>query len=268
MKCEEAELVMIDYLDNTVEKSERREIEKHLETCERCRDVLKDFRLILETVESAELEQPGENLRLNFYHMLHGEINKQILEENKPTVKKTSPNRPFPYMSIAAGFALLIAGALIALWLQGILNTGNNEAQLAELRTEVQDMKEMVMLNMLKEESPSQRIQAVNYAEEMLTPDRTVIDALTATLNKDKNVNVRLAAAYSLAKYADSQSVRDSLVTSLSRQTEPIVQVVLINILVEKKETRAIQAIQHIISNEKTLKDVKDVAQKGINVLL
>ncbi len=129
-------------------------------------------------------------------------------------------------------------------------------------------MKELMMLNMLKQESPSQGLQAVNYTDDIQAPDIKVLNALTETLNNDKNINVRLAAAYSLAKYADRQSVRDSMVASLSGQTEPIIQVVLMNILVEKKETSAIKPIQKIMSDEKSMKEVKDVAQKGLKILL
>ena len=85
MKCEDVEQAMIDYLDNTLDKAHRDEVEKHLETCERCLDELKDFQQILQTVDSTEMEQPDETLRINFYHMLHGEMNKQALQNQKQT---------------------------------------------------------------------------------------------------------------------------------------------------------------------------------------
>ena len=42
MKCEDVQLRMIDYLDKTLEESVSQQIEKHLETCERCLDELRD----------------------------------------------------------------------------------------------------------------------------------------------------------------------------------------------------------------------------------
>ena len=134
------------------------------------------------------------------------------------------------------------------------------------LRKELRDMKEGLMLNMIDDESASQRIKAVSYAEEMTNPDQQVIDVLMNTLNHDKNPNVRLAALYSLERFADRRSVRDSLVSSLATQTEPIIQVVLINLLAEKRETRAIAPIRNIITNKKTLKEVKDAAQQSLKV--
>jgi hypothetical protein len=267
MKCEEAESAMIEYLDNILENKKRDEVEKHLEICERCLDEMKDIQQILHAVETTEMEQPDENLRINFYHMLHGEMNKQITKEKQlqfgGIIGKSSP-----FIKLAAGFALLIAGIFIGLIVHSVFSRHGDDTRLTELHTEMQSMKELMMLTMLKEESPSQRIQAVNYTDDIQVPDVKILNALTETLNHDGNINVRLAAAYSLSKYADRQSVRDSLVLSLSQQTEPIIQVVLMNILVEKKESNAIKPIQRIISDDKALKEVKDVAEKGLKVLM
>ena len=54
---------------------------------------------------------------------------------------------------------------------------------------------------------------------------------------------------------------------SLPRQTEPIMQIVLINILTERKESKAIGPIRDILSDKKAIKPVKDIAQKGLQLL-
>jgi hypothetical protein len=77
-----------------------------------------------------------------------------------------------------------------------------------------------------------------------------------------------MAAAYALTKFTGIQSVRDSLVKSLSIQTDPIVQVTLINILVELKEKSALKPIEQIISSDKTIKEVKKVAENGVKLLI
>jgi hypothetical protein len=268
MKCEDVEAVMIDYLDESLEKDHRNEVEKHLETCERCLDVMKDFQQILHTVDSTEMEQPDENLRINFYHMLHGEMNNQAVQNQKQLTVPLFVRKSSAWMKIAAAITMLLAGTFIGLTINSVLNRQKDNEQVASLKSEMQSMKELMMLSMLKQESPSQRIQAVNYTDDIQAPDTKVLNALTETLNNDKNINVRMAAAYSLSKYADRQSVRDSMVASLSRQTEPIIQVVLMNILVEKRESGAIKPIQKIMSDEKAMKEVKDVAQKGLKILL
>lgn len=76
MKCEDIELKMIDYLDRNLEENVRQEIEKHLETCERCIDDLKDIQQVLNLISKDEMIKPDDSLRINFYHMLHSEIKK------------------------------------------------------------------------------------------------------------------------------------------------------------------------------------------------
>jgi hypothetical protein len=175
--------------------------------------------------------------------------------------------RQLPLLKIASGIALFIAGALLS-GLFFARYSSSSDPEFTALKTEMQNMKEIVMLNMLKEESPSQRIQAVNYSDGLTEPDSKVLEALATTLNKDRNVNVRIAAAYSLARFSNRQEVRDTLVASLSKQTEPIIQVILMNILIEMKETRALQPMQQIITDDTSLQEVKDVAQKGVSTLL
>jgi len=178
----------------------------------------------------------------------------------------------FPIWNVAAAVVLLIAGMGIGVLVSSRkvsnTNTGpNTPEQLMAMQKEIKEMKEVLMFSLINDESASQRIKAVSYAEEMSNPDQKVIDALVSTLNHDKNVNVRLAALYSLGSWADSRMVRDSLVASLPKQNEPLIQVMLINLLAEKKDSRIVGPIQEILSNKKTLPVVKDAAEKSLKTL-
>jgi hypothetical protein len=135
------------------------------------------------------------------------------------------------------------------------------------MQKEIKEMKEMLLYSLIDDESASQRIKAVNYAEEITNPNQKVIGVLVSTLNHDRNVNVRLAALYSLASFSDNRMVRDSLVASLPRQTEPLIQVMLINLLAAKKDSRAIGPIKEIISNSNTLPAVKEAAEQSLKTL-
>lgn len=268
MKCEEVEMMLVDYIDKTLNGTMAEEIALHLGRCERCRDAHDAFsRLNMEMEAANKEEQPDPGLRENFYHMLQAEINKQIVMEAGPVKHKRIVLNP-SIKRIAAAIALLVAGTFTGYWISTAIQQHGQQNQITGLKEELQSMKQMIMLSMLKEESPSQRIQAVSYAEELPVTDRNVLDALIKTLNHDANVNVRMAAAYSLARYADNTLVRDSLVRSLTRQTEPILQVVLMNILVENKVIQAVQPMKQIMQNGNTMKEVKSVAEKGLQQLM
>jgi HEAT repeats len=222
--------------------------------------------MVLQDIADTKQKMPGAELRNNFNAMLEAELNLSAKEkalQQREVRKVMILQWASSFWKIAAAAVILFVGV----WLGGRgkqVTQGASDTQLAALQKDVKQMQETMMFSLLKDESPSQRIKAVSYAEDIVNPNANVINALTNTLNHDKNVNVRLAALYSLEKFADDQKVIDTLVASLGNQTEPIIQVVLINILTEKKEIKAIRPIQDIISNGKTNKDVRDIAQKSL----
>lgn len=268
MKCEEVEERMIDYLDNNLDDGLLQKIEKHLETCERCLDELRDSQQVMQLISKEEIVKPDDSMRINFYHMLHSEIKKSEGE-------KTTSFQPSSILwynvskyRIAAGFALLICGTLLGIFIHTELINSSSSTEVKQLQSEVSTLKKSAMFTMLSEESSSDRIQAVNYVNDLDKPDENVIEVLIKTLNHDKNVNVRMAAAYALSKFAYQRAVCDSLVKSLSLQSDPILQVTLINILAEIKEKSALRPIQEIIANKSTLKEVRAVAENSLRVLI
>lgn len=268
MNCEKVETLMIDYLDNNLEEGSRTELEKHLETCERCLDELKEMQEVMALMSQDEMIKPEDSLRINFYHMLHGQILKEEKNREATGMKRIIPWYTFGKYRIAAAIALLMCGTFIGL----LIHTGKSNIsasnEFKQLQNEVSDLKKAALFTMMKEESSSDRIQAVGYAEELDNPDQNIIDALIKTLNNDKNVNVRMAAAYALSKFSSQRMVIDSLVKSLSIQSDPILQVTLINILAEKKEKSALRPIQEIIANRNTIKEVRTVAENSLRVLI
>lgn len=299
MNCKEIQAKLIDWLDGSLDAATATAIREHVESCAECSREAKELKELLVTMKDSPMEVPPPVLRESFDTMLQSELNMlttaNIIQEfpaegqvghggqpghvslsgqsgqdsknSQSTQSGKTIRLPFsaPVWRVAAAVILLGSGIGIgaALKSRPAPEVSTNETLVA-LRQEVKEMKEEVMLNMIDDESASQRIKAVSYAEDMPSPNQQVIDVLVNTLNKDKNVNVRLAALYSLQRFADRRAVRDSLVNSLRNQTEPIIQVVLINLLAEKRDIRAIKPIQDIMTDKKTLKEVKDAAQRSL----
>ena len=277
MHCKEVQAVLIEYLDQSLDVGLAAVVKKHIDRCTACQQEVLEVQELLVAMKDSPSEIPTKALRDNFNTLLQSELNMvsmtHLLEEDatdgggEAGGRKKGTLLPFssPVWKVAAAIVLLVGGA----WIGSVLQEKKDAMpdQLTSLQKEVKEMKQVLLFSLIDDESASQRIKAVSYAEEMSNPNQDVIDALMNTLNNDKNANVRLASLYSLARWADSRTVRDSLVQSLSKQTEPIVQIVLINLLAEKRETRAIAPMKAILSNGKALKEVKDAAQKGLRVL-
>jgi len=175
-------------------------------------------------------------------------------------------------MSRAAAAVLLVLGGY---WLGGRGEmTAPEGNELTEMRQELGDIKEMLMLANLKAQHPSERLQAVSQVESYQSSypnriDPKLVGALVNTLNTDGSPNVRLAAANALQKFAiSSDTVRAELVRSLEFQTEPIVQIALISMMVELEEKSAIGKLKQLVENDGTFPEVKKQAQLGIEVLI
>jgi hypothetical protein len=278
MNCKEVQALMIDYLDQALPAATASGLAEHLAGCAECRHEADQLQELLATMKNNQQHQPSPTLRENFNSMLQSELNMESMSSllQSPVRDEKPRGKLISFFSSAAGRAaaavILVAGGIaIGMAVKTGPAAPDTQGQIAVLQAEVQnmkkEMKEQSLLNGIDDQSASERIKAVSYAEQMASPDQKVIDALFNSLNSDKNVNVRLAALYSLSRFADRHVVRDSLVSSLSIQSEPIIQVVLINLLAEKRERKAIGPIREIMTNKKTLKEVKDAAQKSLTVL-
>ena len=289
--CEACSEVLMEYIDGHLDESTRQAVLAHLDTCPRCRQEEKELREVMATIDHTPLEQPSTQLREGFERMLRTEMalenapDSEIATENNkrgPVSTKgrllslprntQTDGRPSiwrPLIQVAAACVLLAVGIAIGSRMRGGgdgASSGPND-QISQLQSEVKDMRQTLMFNLLKQESASERIKGVNYAEQIPHPNGQVLQALITTLNHDKNVNVRLASLYSLSKFSDNPIVRDSLLGSLKVQTEPIIQIVMINILTESGEARAAGPIRDILDNQNTMPEVKNIAREGLKKL-
>ncbi len=267
MKCEDVEILLVDYLDNSLEDKTRDEVDNHLSACERCLDTFNESQKIVRIISVSEPHKPDESLRGNFYHMLQKEIRKANdhgIEKQDHRHGGSFNRKIFP---VAAGVALLVAGTFLGMLISTMRNEALSTAKIDMLQSQVDEIKRTAMYSMLKEESSSFRLQGVSYAEELGPRDDKVIGVLLNILNNDKSTNVRLAAAFSLSKFTDSRVVCDSLVASLPVQTEPILQITLINILVEIKEKSALRPIRQLVNDSRTIDEVRNAAEKGAKEL-
>jgi HEAT repeat protein len=138
----------------------------------------------------------------------------------------------------------------------------------AALRDEVRGMRQTVALSLLSQPSAVQRLEGVSYTQQVDRPDNRTLSALVETLNGDPNVNVRLAAVDALYLFRDAPGVKESLTASLAIQQAPLVQVALIDLLVEVRESRAAEALKALIAGGKLDPAVKERAEQGLKELI
>ncbi|MCC9167997.1 HEAT repeat domain-containing protein [Pontibacter harenae] len=166
------------------------------------------------------------------------------------------------YWRVAAGILLLVG----AFW-AGIQFKQNNttvpNTEVAALRQEVKEIKAALNAS----SSASERISLVSQ-EFNADPNNDLLKVLIRTMNTDPNVNVRLAASEALYQYSNNAAVRSAFVESLTIQTDPLVQIALIDILIALKEKSALQQLKALSQQKGLLPIVKSKAEEGIGILI
>jgi hypothetical protein len=143
----------------------------------------------------------------------------------------------------------------------------NNDRALAQLREEVAGMKQLVTLSLLQQQSASDRLRGVEWSYRLENTDETVLSALLGALNSDPNVNVRLAAVDALQQFARSAFVKNGLLESLPRQSSPLVQIELINLMVELKEKESVPVLKALLQQNGLNDAVRQRVEWGLQQL-
>jgi len=220
---------------------------------------LHELALLDEQIHKMEGASPSLNLDDKFY---------TALADEKRASRKTnsfsfpSLNSLFPRLAMAA--VLILSGFAVGYFLQ----SPQQKTEVSELTKEVGDLKEMVMLSLMEKESATQRLKAVSLTSEMDQASDKVTNALFVALNKDENVNVRLAALEALKPYVSKSTVRLKLIESIEEQASPLVQVALAELMVIMQEKRSVDQLRQLLKDERVPKEVKYKISESIKVLI
>jgi hypothetical protein len=221
-------------------------VERHLESCVECGEVAglwKKLALIPD-------EQPSAASRERFEAMLQA----YKTGRGDEGVMRRAPNKGAsiwsvfqwlrsPVGAVAWSIALVALGTYLGLQLG---SAKSNSQDLAALHTELTNMRQMVALSMLQQQSASQRLEGVTWTRREGQLDPQVLTALMHTLRYDASVDVRLAALDALSRHAGQPQVRKTVVDALQEQQSPLVQVALIDQLVEWRDTEATPRLEQL----------------------
>ena len=137
-------------------------------------------------------------------------------------------------------------------------------SEMAGLRREVQDMREMFALSLLQQQSASDRLRGVSYSYQMDKNDSQIRGALLEALNSDSSVDVRLAAVDALRRISTQPPVRQGFLDSLQRPQAPMVQIALIDTMVELNEPKSVGVLRKLQASGEADDLVKQRAKWGL----
>lgn len=255
MEREKLESLLIDYIDGKLNSVDKHHIEQELMKNPASYKLYEELKEVIRVMAKVAPAEPSGSLRTSFDQML-----KRELEGSRQA--RVVSLRPWWY-AVAAGLALLITGLSIGFF---IANQKKQSALLAEEQRKKAHTLHVVSL-ISDTESAGQRILGVKEAVATPAGNDEIFEVLIKTMDEDPNTNVRLAAIEALRRFSDEPMVRKALIASLGKQTDPVIQIALIQLMVDLKEKEAVKPLENIVEDETMLESVKDEAHRGIMVL-
>jgi len=246
MTCEEIGELLPDYLQGTLNAVQDGLVEKHIAECADCREEA----AIWKKLSLLPMEKPSMESRQRFEEMMQAY---QTGRDNKAPAGFEREKRGAawswlrsPIGAIAWSFALLAAGIFAGNYFANRpVRSNASQDEIAAMHAELTNMRQLVVLSLLQQQSATERLQGVNYSQREEKLDPQVLSALLHTLRYDSNVDVRLAALDALSTHGSQPQVHKGVVDTLQEQQSPLVQVALIDQMLEWRDPDTVQRLRN-----------------------
>jgi len=255
-----------DYLKDDLSPQEKADFEARMAAAghEAEIEALRETWLKLQSLPEAE---PNAAMHPRFYAMLeaykagqqHAAAKTSLRDAINRWLERWWPRQPVVQFGLA--LTLLLAGLVFG----NRFSSGSGD--LRTLRSEIGDLRQMVAISLLQSQSSSDRLRGVTYSNRIERPDESTLSALMHTLNYDPNLNVRLATVDALSAFYDREMIRQGLLESLNRQSSPMMQIALIELLVAQEEKRSLEILEQFKNSEELDEAVRQRARKAIEQL-
>jgi len=259
MKCEDCRVQMPQVWEGLLEDEQRADVEMHLVSCALCRVEVERLGAIWRVLGEMPLAQPGREMRTRFYERLSAYQQGFAEAAPRPSVLAALKNWWIARPALQAGLSL--ATLVVGFGAGYLIDRKHDTNQLDQLRTEVTNMRQIVVLSLLQQQGASDRLKGVNWAIRFEQPDTEVLSALLQTVNHDPNINVRLSAVDALRSYGDSPVARRGMLQAIGKQESPMVQIALIDQLADLRDRNAVPALQDLTKNGEMNPIVRQRAQ-------
>lgn len=261
MTCNELGPQMLEYLAGTLRDETLGEIRAHLAQCAACRSEVEAFSELWHDMGEAPAPRPDSaRMRARFNAALQGYMEGQV-DVRPAVVSATLAWWRQPWLQFAGAAATLVLGVALG---RALNQTPRTDPEIALLRQELRDTRQMVTLSLLQQQSASDRLRGVTSSRQIEQPGSEVVSALLDTLRHDSNVNVRLASVDALRRFAGRDTVQRGVVEALPEQMSPLVQVALIDFILEAQGRGAADILRRLADDMMLDKAVRDRAARGL----
>ena len=240
MTCGHAKELIAASWTGEIDAVSEAKLKQHLSDCGECGAEMSQLSAMWDRLADLPAPEPSHALSIRWQSTLESLTSTRKQTQWRFSLATLWPQRPVWQVSIAVG--CLAMGLLGGSFLHR--RGGQDKSEIASLREEVANTKQLVALSLLGQQSATERLRGVDYSVRMPAMEPDVVSALIKSVNSDSNVNVRLAAIDALSKVSGDPNVRSSLTSSLEHQQSPLVQAALIDYVVDARDGKALAALK------------------------
>ncbi len=265
MTCDEAKACFADDWCGMLRAPERDELKPIWRTVPRAVRKLRDWRVCGPSSIPCPPKSRLPKMRDKFYAALsaYGEGFSAASSRGRQKVNFWTN---FAWLPVGVAAAALLIGLGLG-YAVSSQKGGRESTEIAQLRGEVNGMRELVALSLLRQQSASDRLRGVSWANQVESSDGQVLNALLDSVNHDPNVNVRLAAADALRTFAMTSAARSEIARAIVPQSAPLVQIALIDLVVDLKDSSAVSELKQVAGNDSLNPGVRERAAWAVERL-
>lgn len=254
MTCEESKMRLADQWRGGAGPPDP-ELELHLKSCVECAADARELGLLWAALGELPQPEPRQRMSHNFYSRLRD------LERAETRRHAFFSWLRSPMVQALAACLILAAGIALGRY------SAKSEDKISQLEDQIANMRQMVAISLLGQQSASERLKGIDYAQRSGDTNNKVVEALLTAMNDDSNVDVRLAALDALRRFADVASVRHNLVETLPRQDSPLMQIAIMDQLVQMRDKASVPAINTLLHEHDLDPAVRHHADHAIKAL-
>lgn len=218
-----------------------------------CEDLFEGDDLLFKPLDSMEIPSPSTSMEESFSHKLERINQKEIGDSNHKYLLN--------YLKVAV-IALVFACG----WFVGSINNHRDLEQIQNIQQQLDNNNKLLVLALINQSSVSDRLLAANVSFSLSDVDNQIISALVKALENDPDPNVKIKCAEALAAHLKPDSINRVFGNALEFQTEPLIQLVLIDYLRSIGDAESNRIVKKFIGSDKVDEFVKSEVKKTFNI--
>lgn len=226
MKCSQAHELIGELLEGTIGEEDRPALEKHLESCQECRELLADFREIKTQAAALPKLEPSSAVWPNVLDGVRRDRRAKSVQAATTLSwwdRLFAPGRPRYAFAAALALCLVVVGAVL---MRSSRKTGvpvfaGNGGEYAMAKLQEAEIHYRLAIRALSEATAGQKTGLDAKTTESLEKDLRTIDAVIASCRdavrrEPKSVEARV---YLLGAYKGKVEFLDNLITAKKKST-------------------------------------------------